>query len=253
MIPSASAGAVPTPKGAHEQDERPFLNAEPARNGEGDAARRRRQALDDEGRPHDTGTPSSPRISQVSPTWASQPARCQAVARTQRAAAFDARRPAPDRRRPRRTPAGAQPPVSVKRQRARATVRRRAAPPPATPRRSRRLIAIASRSSSAQAPQRVRRRGDRQRGHPHQREQHLARRRHGHVGDHRGGRVGARNAAQRQQAGAREVAADLGHRQQGVDRFADPAQPQRGPPARPPAGGINKRQLTVFKAIGTTR
>ena len=68
----------------------------------------------------------------------------------------------------------------------------------------------------------------------HQREHHLRDRPDRDVGDHRrGGRAGG-NAARRQQPGAREVAADLGGGQEPVDRFTDPAQPQRGPPARRP-------------------
>jgi hypothetical protein len=73
-----------------------------------------------------------------------------------------------------------------------------------------------------------------QRGRAQEREQHLGERSNGDVVDHRRGRLPCGNAARGEQAGAREVAADLRGRQQGVYRLADPAQPQRGRPAQPP-------------------
>ena len=77
------------------------------------------------------------------------------------------------------------------------------------------------------------RRDHREHSHAHQREHDLRTSPYGEVRDHRRGRVGARDAAVREQPRAREVAADLRHRQQLVDRFADPAQPQHPPERRP--------------------
>ena len=180
------------------------------------------------------GRPSRRRTSQVSTTWASQAARCHVALASsargrRRIERNDRSMAAPPilsraARRPFRCSGSA---VSRRPTPTRATTISSAANPapmPITSASHPRCVRADAADGGAQDQRRRAQEG----------EQHLGERSNGDVGDHRRGRLAGGNAARGQQAGAREVAADLGGRQERVHGLADPAQPQRGRPAQPP-------------------